>query len=367
MLQKLKAFRGVILGIGGIVVLVLSITALGCGSDKTADDEGIIVRNPQQRVPVSTVTPPRSVDSVTAPILEPEADVASAPEPAKEVTYEDAEAAFHEARYDAAVELFTRYTDRKGENPWGHYMLGLSSWKAGDPVGAERAFGRALELDPRHVKSWLNAGRVLLDLGSPQDALARVERALELDPESNAGYRLQGRALHELGQTEEAVAAYRRAIQIDHEDAWSMNNLGLVLIRDERFDEALPALARAVELRGDVASFFNNLGMALERTGHFRAAEEAYRSAVTIDVSYEKAAANLGRIEAVLQDPTLEPVDLGVLARSFVDEIEGWSDTVVAVEPTESVEPDAVVIRERPESVETVTSGSDSTGDGLER
>ena len=84
-----------------------------------------------------------------------------------------------------------------------------------------------------------------------------------------------------------------------------MNNLGLLYIEDGRFDLALPPLARAVELDGEVAVFRNNLGMALENTGHFRAAEEAYKAAVTIDESYEKAYDNFDRVESVIGDTGL--------------------------------------------------------------
>src|SRR5207253_8194019 len=62
-----------------------------------------------------------------------------------------------------AVDLFTGYTERKPENPWGFYMLGLASWKAGNLAQAGEAFDQALKLDPKHQKSLLNSARVLLE------------------------------------------------------------------------------------------------------------------------------------------------------------------------------------------------------------
>ena len=99
-----------------------------------------------------------------------------------------------------------------------------------------------------------------------------------------------------------------------------------------------------------------------DAVGHFRAAEEAYRSATAIDESHEKASANLGRIEVVLEDPTLEPVDLASLAQSFVEEIRSWSDTMVASESTESEEPKSIVVNE--ETSEPTTDDDDPNGDG---
>jgi Flp pilus assembly protein TadD len=173
--------------------------------------------------------------------------------------------------------------------------------------------------------------------------LEKIDEAIAIDAESNAAYRVKGRALHEAGRREEAVAAYRKALTINTEDAWSMNNLALVLIDEEKFDEALSASARAVELRDDVAVFYNNLGISLERTGHFRAAEDAYRSATNIDEAYEKASVNLVRVEILTEDPDLEPVDLGLLAVEFVEQIEGWSHEAAVDEESETDEADIMV------------------------
>ncbi len=355
----LSTFKSRIWGIACIAMLALSMAVIGCGGDDDDRFGHVTVRTREESKPERTVTEQPAPDSeTTLQAIEREEPVAPVTEPPKEVTYEEAEAAFHEKRYDEAVEMFSLYTDRKSENPWGYYMLGLSAWKAGNNESAEEAFEQALELDQRHVKSWLNLSRVLLDTDRPEEALAKIDKALVIDPESNVAYRLQGRAFHQLGQKEEAVNAYRRAIQIDDQDAWSMNNLGLLYIEEGLYDKALPPLTRAVELKGDIAIFQNNLGMALERTGHFRAAEEAYKAAVTIDESNEKAYANLDRIEGVVEDPGIEPVDLGVIAQSFIEEIESWRVAVIDSVLSDSLEvkADSIIVSD------TGASSADSTG-----
>ncbi len=327
--------RNLVISIAAFVAMaVVFIAAMDWVNDEDSTRSRIIVRNPKHSKPASEVkVQPLSPAGEETPATNESEEVAvTLPEPPKEVTYEEAEAAFHERRYEEAVELFTRYTDRKSKNPWGYYMLGLSSWKAGDNESAEKALTQALGLDPQHVKSWINLSRVLLDEGKPKEASAKIDAALEIDPESNAAHRLKGRAFHLLGQKDQALAAYRQAIQIDNNDAWSMNNMALIFIEEERFDEALPPLARAIELRDDIAIFQNNLGMVLEHMGYFRSAEEAYASAVAIDASYDKALANLDRVETVREDPGLVPIDLGVVAQSFIEKIDGWNVAVVDVE-----------------------------------
>jgi Flp pilus assembly protein TadD len=307
----------------------------GCGTD---EDKTIVKKEtPSTAVAQNETTPaPNPVETTEK--------AASTAKPAVvgEVTYEIAERAFLDGRYDEAVDLFTRYTERKPDNSFGHYMLGLSAWKDGRIDVAEGEFQKSLTLDPNHQKSCLNLARVLLQGHRPTEALTVLERALEIDSTSSAAFRLKGNALGDLGRSDEAVAAYQSAIQLDPEDAWSMNNLAFIEIQQGHYDEALPALARATELRKDVPLFYNNLGMALEHGSHYAAAAEAYGFAVSLDGSNTKAVQNHDRAITVRDDPSIPAVDLTALAREFESSIlEGKlavttpakADSVVSVQP----------------------------------
>ena len=230
------------------------------------------------------------------------------------VSFADADAAYQAKNYSEAARLFEQYTEQRPNNAWGHFMLGLSAWKAGDVAKAEGAFDEALRIDPDHVKSLVNLSRVLIDQRRFDDALVRLTHAGEVDPNSVDVQRLLGRVYAAEHKTDEAVNAYRRAIALDARDAWSMNNLGLLFLEQDHAEEALPLLCRAVQLRRDVAAFHNNLGMALEHTGRFLAAAEEYRGALTADPGYGKATQNLSRVEAVKAGPE-EPFDLEATAK----------------------------------------------------
>ncbi|MDH4036277.1 MAG: tetratricopeptide repeat protein [Candidatus Krumholzibacteria bacterium] len=320
----------------------LAVFAAGCGTDEeTFQSKNTVKTTPAPPAHVAT-TPPARTPLVTVPEV---------PEPPREVTYEEAEAAYNAKRYDEACDLFMRYSERKPDNPWGHYMLGLSAWKAGALETAETEFRRTIALDTTHVKSYVNLARVLLDAGRPGEAYTNADNALIIDASSVAAWRVKGRVCHTLGRTDEAVGAYRNAIRLDPEDAWSMNNLAFIWIEQERFEEALGPLARAIELRGDVAVFHNNLGMALERSGHPLAAEAEYVAATNADPLYEKAALNGERIAQVLKGPDEVPVDLAGLARDFVTGIDGTDEPALAtatpdraeVPPVTSSAPDSTL------------------------
>ena len=265
--------------------------------------------------PVATITVPGPTDSSTGTVV--------SSTPTQAVSIAEGEKVYQEKRYADAAALFSTYVDQRPNNPWGHYMLGLSSWKSGDFERAESAFVRANAIDPKHVKTLLNLTRVHLDQGRPKDALTRVNAALVLDSSSGEAYRLLGRVRSALNEPNEAVAAYRLALSHDPKDVWSMNNMALILIQQGSFEGALGPLALAVELDSGVATFQNNLGIALEHTGRFTLATQAFKSALAVDEGYTKAKLSLARVEGRKEDPTVTPVELTTLAESFDREIRG--------------------------------------------
>lgn len=270
-----------------------------------------------------STTVPTSVSTVDSGI------VASTGIPAN-VSFAEAESVYKERRYGDAAAMFETYVQRKPDNAYGHYMLGLSAWKAGELDRARSAFEKSLELDSKHVKTLLNLSRVLIEQGKPLDALTHVTTAVQLDSTSSEVHRMMGRVRTELRQPNEAVESYRMALSLQPTDVWSMNNMALVLIQQGRFDDALPPLARAVQLDSSVASFHNNLGIVLERTGHYTMAAQSYRAALSVDSTYKKASSSLARVEQRVDDPSVSAINLTELAETFDREIRS---TVVVRQP----------------------------------
>lgn len=238
------------------------------------------------------------------------------------VTFASAHEAYTGRRFREAAAAFEVYVDKHPNNALGHYMLGLSAWKSGDLKRADAAFDRALEIEPRNVKTLLNSSRVLLELGTTDDALTRVGAAIEIDSGSAESHRMMGRVRSARGERDSAIVSYRVGLSLDPADSWSMNNVGLLLIEQGRYDEAIPPLARAVELRPNAPAFSNNLGIALERTGHFAAAAAAYRGALAVDSTYTKASRSLSRVVGKNDDPSTPVVDVTEAAAKFNDELQ---------------------------------------------
>ena len=285
------------------VVLLAAFGAVGCSKHK---------ETPQAK-PVSTDAAQKTPMSNAAAVGTGGEGFGASVAPKTSSSFADGEAAFNARKYGDATAIFEGYVAQRPNNPWGHYMLGLSAWKSGDLSKSEQAFEQALSIDGAHMKSLVNEGRLFIDQKRYDDAIDRLTRASEVDPESVEVLRLLGRTYTAKGETDKAIDAYRAAIEVNEGDAWSMNNLGLLLVEAKRADEALPLLAKAVELRKDVAEFQNNLGMALEHTGRFKAAAKAYGDALTTNPGYGKAKKNLARVEAVKSGPE-EPFDVAQAA-----------------------------------------------------
>src|SRR5438046_2210584 len=228
----------VILMAAMVSMAIAAYTFAGCG-DRSPD---------QARASEPVSQPTGSVPNNVSTTTEKPALVISGP-----VTFEMADSAYRERRYDDATVLFKTYTEGRPSNAWGFYMLGLSAWKSDDRAQAESAFVQALTIDSTHVKSHLNLGRVLLESGQPDRALEHIEQAIALDSTSSEPLRLQGRAFEAQGKTDDAIVAYSQAIVKNDSDTWAMNNLGVLYMQVQRFEDAIGPLARANEIEDKVA------------------------------------------------------------------------------------------------------------------
>ena len=277
------------------ILLVAAFAAVGCSKHEDQAKKA----DPPAAEPAKAAT----VQPTVVKPFDDEGFVATPPKAVSlPITYADGEAAYHAGKYSDAKTIFEGYVGAHPKNAFGHYMLGLSSWKANDLIGAEKAFKDALAINPKHVKSLVNLSRVLIEGKKYDDAIDTLTKAGDLDPKSSDVQRLLGRTYHSQKMLEDAESAYRAAINLDEKDAWSLNNLGLVLLEQKRAADAVPFLTKAVELKNDVPVFHNNLGMALEHTGQLKAAAKAYDGAVTADPFYEKAKQNLARVSAIKTD-----------------------------------------------------------------
>ncbi|MFH1841590.1 MAG: tetratricopeptide repeat protein [bacterium] len=338
------------------VITFIGVKIVSNGTEQILEPDAVVAAD-QPSASIADVIQPGVLE--VALIKEPVPATNVEPEDPPVISYAEAEAAYFEARFADAAELFSLYTDQHPKNAWGHYMLGLSCWKDGCPDASVDAFNTALSLKPDHIKSLVNLGRVYLEMDRPQDALPLLEEAVAIDSEYVDSYRVLGRVYHNLDQTEAAVTAYRNALRRNENDAWSLNNLGLLHIQAQRFPMALPPLAKAVMLRDDVACFQNNLGIALENSGQFQAAADAYMKALDAQDDYAKAEVNLTRVAELENGAGLEPFDLAATAEQFT--VIPLAPVVEVAAPVASTTAPLTQASESEEAIETIETSETVT------
>ena len=303
------------------LALACFVVAAACGGDGDGDESGdaraIDTWVVSEEADWQVATTDNVIDPVTA---ETPTSPPSVREEARPVSWGGAEDAFGEGRYGEAIDLFSVYAEEHPANPWGHYMLGLSGWKAGHVDIAETHLLESIELAPDYVKARVNLARVLIEAGRPGEAIEQAAAAEELDPASIQAKRVHARALAESGDHDAALAKYEDALWIHPDDGWSLNNMGYLLIRQGRYDDAIGPLALAAQVDSTNVIFLNNFGSALEGAGFPVAALAAFSSAAKVDPG-SRAGESATRLEARVDPDAAPEVTRGELALAFLEEL----------------------------------------------
>jgi TolB-like protein/DNA-binding winged helix-turn-helix (wHTH) protein/cytochrome c-type biogenesis protein CcmH/NrfG len=116
-----------------------------------------------------------------------------------------------------------------------------------DWKGAERDFGRALEIDPNNLDAHFFHGMLFMALGRFDESIAHMRRAAELDPLSATVQSALGRILYRARRFEEAIPHLNQAIALEPEGRGAHERLADVYEALGRYDEALAMLDKAGE------------------------------------------------------------------------------------------------------------------------
>jgi tetratricopeptide (TPR) repeat protein len=161
-------------------------------------------------------------------------------------------------------------------------------------------FAATVRDSPDSFRALANLGRVYLEAGDAERALASLTKALSLasTPTEEAIVHANRALAHGLaGRHADAVREYRRAIELKGADAQIYTNLAGTYLAMDRADEARHALEEAIATDPDYAPAYNNLGVVLEQAGDRERAREAYLHAIRIDPDSTEAYVGLGDVE----------------------------------------------------------------------
>ena len=129
-----------------------------------------------------------------------------------------------------------------------HVSLGVIKMQYDwDFAGADREFGRAMELEPRETNGRMLRGWLLMAVGRLTDAQAELQRAVDQDPSEMNLWSL-GLSFYFARQYEAAIEQYRRAIALEPRSYWAHLSLGWAYERQGRLADAIKELEQTRRL-----------------------------------------------------------------------------------------------------------------------
>jgi len=159
---------------------------------------------------------------------------------------------------------------------------------------AERAYRKALKINPDFVEALNNLGNVLVDQDRLKEAAEAYRKALKLLPDHAMLLNNLGNALQLQGENELAIEWFEKALAQDPGYADAYSNLGNALKDMDDLDKAIKSYRTAIKLDIVNKEAYNGLGIALNIQGKYNEAITAYRKAIEIDPRHREAYRNLG-------------------------------------------------------------------------
>ena len=203
------------------------------------------------------------------------------------------------ARYWETEESLWGRAIELGTTSQGHLNYGRSV-AAKDPVRAEEAYRRALQLNPHNAYAKINLAIQLVNTGRVEEGLAQAEQAASDNPEWAITQHWLARALTLAGKSDEAVPHAERAFEINPTHAEYKDFLIELLYHHARelqlageTKSSEPLLEKLHELTDGYADSHYLHGWALQSSGANEEAATQYQRHLRSEPTHSKARYNL--------------------------------------------------------------------------
>jgi tetratricopeptide (TPR) repeat protein len=133
-------------------------------------------------------------------------------------------------------------TELHGEDwqRWNDYGIGLLL--QGDLKGAEAAFQKVTEIDPKNPDGWVNIGRAAVQEGDMERARGVLEQAIALKPDLARAHYFYARVLRSDGNYAGTADELRKVLAQYPRDRVALNDYGRVLFLQRKFADAVQTL-----------------------------------------------------------------------------------------------------------------------------
>jgi tetratricopeptide (TPR) repeat protein len=206
---------------------------------------------------------------------------------------------------------YPRYWPEEDSKILTNYANALTS--SGRETDAEKAFRKAIDLDPVYPKPRNNLATMLANTGRFDAAIREYEALLELPlkPGERARYLLNLGTTHADRQDwPQAEAVFRAALAVDGTNAAGYEWLGIVAARQDRHEDAKRWLERAIDLETNPAArarILMNLASIHESEGDLPAAAKRASEASRLEPANTRFAATAATLARRLREEPSKP------------------------------------------------------------
>jgi cytochrome c-type biogenesis protein CcmH/NrfG len=123
---------------------------------------------------------------------------------------------------------------------WNDYGIGLQL--QGDLKGAQAAFEKVTEIDPKNPDGWVNIGRAAVQEGDMDRARTVLTKALSLSPDLARAHFFYAKVLRSDGRYDDAADHLRKVLAQYPRDRVTLNDLGRILFLQRKYTDAVAVL-----------------------------------------------------------------------------------------------------------------------------
>ena len=204
-------------------------------------------------------------------------------------------------RFSQSFEHQIERWDRDWARTWNDYTRRFDFTVGSDLKNIERnlkpLFAQA-EVYPNLINQLIDI-RIAFETKKDWESAATATRiATELYPESDRAVVFYGISLVILGKKDEARATLKRAVAINSKGMASpdvLNRIALAIANADKLPAAIAWLEISTEIYSTNPTLFTGLGDLYQKSGQHELATTAYKKALAIDPTFEKAKAGLKR------------------------------------------------------------------------
>ncbi|CUV10221.1 hypothetical protein MGWOODY_Mmi2577 [hydrothermal vent metagenome] len=178
----------------------------------------------------------------------------------------------------------------------GYYALARAFQLQGKDQQAAAAYQRVLSLDPTHMWTYYQLGRLYLD-EAPERSVAYLARAIHLNPDNPKVWKEYGDALLFTEDVAGAKTAYERALALDSFFASAYNRLGeLEFYQHNDLQAAATNFTKAIQQNPDHTLALHNLANIAIFNKDLDQAENYSRRVLAVDPEFSASYGTLASI-----------------------------------------------------------------------